>query len=122
MSFLHSTQAADWSNLDTDIICFPFRCQGQKLEIRFPAAPREDQAQHQPPAQRMEKTLRELNDMDPYDFAVSERAPADLLSYFCPLLPFTMVTDSYHTIGQWLPLHCYGCPPHSECIVVVPVL
>ncbi|XP_066385069.1 uncharacterized protein [Miscanthus floridulus] len=43
--------------------------QGQRLEIRFVPVPREENGQAQAPAQRAEKTLRELNEMDPNDFA-----------------------------------------------------
>jgi hypothetical protein len=51
-------------------IALLFSLQGQRLEIRLVPAPRQDTAQIQAPLQRAEKTLRELNDMDPYDFVV----------------------------------------------------
>lgn len=63
LSYLHSTSVLKYDVLFSS-------CQGQRLEIRFVPAPREEQGQAQVPAQRAEKTLRELNEMDPYDFAV----------------------------------------------------
>jgi len=50
--------------------CCSVRLPGKKLEIRFVPAPRENQDQGQAPPQRLEKTLHEQNEMDPYDFAV----------------------------------------------------
>lgn len=44
--------------------------QNQRLEIRNVAAPAEQDAHVQAPPQLQDKTLRELNEMDPYDFAV----------------------------------------------------
>jgi cephalosporin-C deacetylase-like acetyl esterase len=63
LNYLHST-----SVLKHDVLFSS--CQGQRVEIRFVAAPREEQGQARVLAQRAEKTLRELNEMDPYDFAV----------------------------------------------------
>lgn len=57
-----------------------FSSQGQRLEIRFVAAPVAQENPAQIPAPREEKTLRELNEMDPYGFAVSA-----LPSVFLPL-------------------------------------
>jgi hypothetical protein len=77
-----------------------FSCQGQRLEIRFVPAPREDQAQGQAPAQRVEKTLRELNDMDPYayDFAVRNIALGVLLGFASVSVLFPVYSLFYHKI------------------------
>jgi hypothetical protein len=75
-----------------------FSCQGQRLEIRFVPAPREDQAQGQAPAQRVEKTLRELNDMDPYDFAVRNNALDVPLGFASVSVLFPVHSLFYHKI------------------------
>lgn len=75
---------------------FHASCQGQRLEIRFVPAPREAQGGPHVPLQRMEKTLRELNEMDPYDFAEN--------GYHCNV-----------TIGRLLPNATWWFPSCSKC-------
>lgn len=101
-----------------------FSLQGQRLEIRLVPTPHQENAQLQAPAQRTEKTLRELNEMDPYDFAVrvidSDTAHNFLL--ICLIHFYSMLNQLLHGAGPRLPLHRYYWPPHSQCLVVVPIL
>lgn len=52
-----------------------FSFHNQRLEIRSVPAPMEQQGQAHVPAQLEEKTLRQLNGMDPYEFAVRNTVP-----------------------------------------------
>lgn len=65
----------------TSVLC---SFQNQKLEIRFVRAPTGQQGYLQVAVQREQKTLRELNAMDTYDFAVGDSALISFL-VFCPL-------------------------------------
>jgi hypothetical protein len=96
----------------------PISLHNQKLEIRSVPAPPGQNDQTQVPTQLGEKTLRELNQMDPYEFAVSNINVSPFLYYSF----YKLFTSVMCILGEWLPLHCYYWTFGSQRFVVVPIL
>jgi replication factor A1 len=98
----------------------------QRLEIRSVPAPVEQQGQARLPAQLEEKTLRQLNEMDPYDFAVSASDLCLNTTLSIPELSpkaylfvhFVMQEGGYRctvTIGRLVPNASWWFPSCTRC-------